>query len=174
MLPGSGTLRKRSPRSPQSGSPCPRQRLSEQLLVHTPLGKPQRKLAAPHTILGWADGSRFGGTARLGAAAGLLQAKTDGAQGGLQPTGMRNKSFLSLAPAKEEPEPTLRSPQLPWTSPMPRGQVWPQAKHWLELGRANTAFGTLFCTQLSTHSPQLHPPQPLRDIQASRFRGGSP
>lgn len=83
---------------------------------------------------------------------------------------MRNQSSLSFAPAKEELEPTPRSPQLPWTSPMPSWQVWPQAKYWLELGRANTAFGTLFCPQLSTHSSQLHLPQALGDIQASKFR----
>lgn len=44
---------------------------------------------------------------------------------------------------------------------MPSWQVWPQAKHWLGLGRANTAFGTLSCPCLSIHSPRLHPPNHL-------------
>lgn len=78
---------------------------------------------------------------------------------------------MSLALTKEEMEPTPRSPQPPWTSPMPGWQVWPQAKPWLEQGRANAAFGTMSYTRLSTLSLQLHPPQTLGDIQASKFRG---
>lgn len=149
-----------------SGS-CLGQRLRDWLRDCTGMCTWKRQSRAGSTESHFGDGqiaTGFGSTARFVVAGRFLQAKTDGAQGGLLATAMRNQSSCPrLEPRRSwslHPGPH----DLPEHLLCQAGRDGPKPStgyRWREKTPLFTEPSSPSCAQLSPHSPQLCPPDCL-------------